>query len=95
VVFAAGSLGTNLLLANCKHGGSLPRISDRLGESGAHQQRVDPDGAPAEDRKTWNDVAISCSIHVDHDTHIEFVNYGRNATSCRCCTPCWSARAVG
>ena len=32
-----------------------------------------------EDRETWNDVAISCSVHVDHDTHIEFVNYGRNA----------------
>jgi len=32
VVFAAGPLGTNQLLANCKHGGSLPAVSDRLGE---------------------------------------------------------------
>ena len=32
VIFAAGALGTNELLANCKHGGSLPRVSDRLGE---------------------------------------------------------------
>ena len=31
VVVAAGALGTNQLLANCKHGGALPRISDRLG----------------------------------------------------------------
>jgi cholesterol oxidase len=31
VVFAAGALGTNLLLASCKHSGSLPRISNRLG----------------------------------------------------------------
>ena len=30
-----------------------------------------------EDRGTWNDVAISSSIHVDADTHIEFVTYGR------------------
>jgi cholesterol oxidase len=79
VVFAAGSLGTNHLLANCKHGGSLPWVSDRLGEL----VRTNSESILAvrlpEDRKTWNDVAISCSIHVDHDTHIEFVNYGRNA----------------
>lgn len=31
VIFTAGALGTNLLLANCKHSGSLPRISNRLG----------------------------------------------------------------
>jgi cholesterol oxidase len=31
-----------------------------------------------QDIKNWNDVAISSSIHVDHDTHIEFVNYGQN-----------------
>ena len=32
VVVAAGALGTNKLLARCKLRGSLPRISDRLGE---------------------------------------------------------------
>ncbi|HWO46833.1 MAG TPA: GMC family oxidoreductase N-terminal domain-containing protein, partial [Solirubrobacterales bacterium] len=32
VVIAAGALGTNNLLANCKHGGSLPRLSDRIGD---------------------------------------------------------------
>ncbi len=77
VVFAAGSLGTNALLANCKHGGSLPAVSDRLGEL----VRTNSESILAvrlpEDRRTWNDVAISCSVHVDHDTHIEFVNYGR------------------
>ena len=79
VIFAAGSLGTNELLANCKHGGSLPRISDRLGEL----VRTNSESILAvrlpEDYRTWNDVAISCSIHVDRDTHVEFVNYGRNA----------------
>lgn len=79
VVFAAGSLGTNRLLANCKHSGSLPKVSDRLGEL----VRTNSESILAvllpEDRKLWNDVAISCSIHVDHDTHIEFVNYGRKA----------------
>ena len=79
VVFAGGALGTNELLANCKHGGSLPQVSDRLGEL----VRTNSESILAvrlpEDRNTWNDVAISCSMHINHDTHIEFVNYGRNA----------------
>jgi cholesterol oxidase len=79
VVFAAGSLGTNRLLASCKLGGSLPGVSNRLGEL----VRTNSESILAvrlpEDRKTWNDVAISCSIHVDQDTHIEIVNYGRHA----------------
>ena len=31
VVLAAGALGTNRLLADCRHSGSLPRVSERLG----------------------------------------------------------------
>jgi cholesterol oxidase len=77
VVFSAGPLGTNQLLANCKHGGSLPQVSDRLGEL----VRTNSESLLAvllpQDINNWNDVAISSSIHVDHDTHIEFVNYGR------------------
>jgi cholesterol oxidase len=77
VVFSAGALGTNSLLANCKHGGSLPRISNQLGEL----VRTNSESILAvklpDDRQTWNDVAISSSIHVDADTHIEFVTYGR------------------
>jgi len=79
VVLAAGSLGTNHLLANCKHGGSLPQVSDRLGELVRTNSESILTVRLPEDRRTWHDVAISCSIHVDHDTHIEFVNYGRNA----------------
>lgn len=79
MIFAAGALGTNHLLANCKHGGSLPRISDRLGELVRTNSESILTVRLPEDRKTRNDVAISCSIHVDQDTHIEFVSYGRNA----------------
>jgi cholesterol oxidase len=79
VVFGAGSLGTNQLLADCKHSGSLPNISDRLGELVRTNSESILTVRLPEDRKTWNDVAISCSIHIDHDTHIEFVNYGQNA----------------
>jgi cholesterol oxidase len=77
VVFAAGPIGTNRLLANCKHSGSLPKVSNRLGELVRTNSESILTVRLPEDRKTWEDVAISCSIHVDHDTHIEFVTYGR------------------
>ena len=50
VVIAAGALGTNQLLANCKHGGSLPRLSDRLGDLVRTNSRVDPGGDRARRR---------------------------------------------
>lgn len=79
VVFASGSLGTNELLANCKHGGSLPAISDRLGELVRTNSESILTVRLPEDRKTWNDVTASSSVHVNSDTHIEFLTYGRNA----------------
>jgi cholesterol oxidase len=78
VVFAAGALGTNDLLARCKHSGALPGISDRLGSlvrtnSEAILAVTLPAGTAFEPAR---DVAISASIHTSHDTHIEFVTYG-------------------
>lgn len=79
VVFAGGSLGTNELLANCKHGGSLPRISDRLGELVRTNSESILTVRLPEDRETWKDVTASSSVHVSQDTHVEFLTYGRNA----------------
>ncbi|WP_244109446.1 FAD-dependent oxidoreductase [Burkholderia anthina] len=79
VIFAGGALGTNELLANCKHGGSLPLISNRLGELVRTNSESILTVRLPEDRQTWNDVAASVSVHVNHDTHIEFLTYGRNA----------------
>ena len=78
VVVAAGALGTNRLLARCKLGGSLPRISDRLGElvrtnSEAILAVTLPSNAPDMTKR----VAISSSVYPDPDTHIETVTYGR------------------
>jgi cholesterol oxidase len=78
VVIAAGALGTNLLLANCKARGSLPAVSDRLGElvrtnSESILAVTLPSGTDWEPNR---DVAISASIHPRPDTHIEFVTYG-------------------
>lgn len=78
VVVAAGALGTNRLLANCKHRGSLARISDRLGQLvRTNSESVLAVTLPDESQNIWNSVAISASIHVDQDTHIEVVTYGR------------------
>jgi cholesterol oxidase len=82
VVFAAGPLGTNKLLAACRLHGSLPRLSDRVGKlvrtnSEAILAVTLPPGAPDIQRR----VAITGSIYPDPDTHIETVVYGDAADS--------------
>jgi cholesterol oxidase len=82
VVFAAGPLGTNKLLAACRLHGSLPRLSDRVGKlvrtnSEAILAVTLPPGAPDIQRR----VAITGSIYPDPDTHIETVVYGDVADS--------------
>jgi len=80
VIFAAGALGTGELLATLKHGGSLPRISDQLGQLvRTNSESILAINLPAADeRKPWADVAISASVHPDADTHFEFCTYGRH-----------------
>ena len=79
VIFAAGALGTNELLANCKHGGSLPRVSDRLGELVRTNSESVLTVLLPEDRDSWRDVTASSSVHVDADTHVELLTYGSDA----------------
>jgi cholesterol oxidase len=78
VVFAAGALGTNQLLADCRHAGALPGLSDRLGSLvRTNSESVLAVTLPADSAlEPWRDVAISGSIHPQADTHIEFVTYG-------------------
>ena len=78
VIFAAGALGTNQLLADCKASGSLPNISDRLGTLvRTNSESILAVTLPADTRlEPWRDVAISGSIYPEPNTHIEFVTYG-------------------
>jgi cholesterol oxidase len=79
IVLSAGALGTNRLLARCKLTGSLPRISDRLGQLvRTNSESVLGVTLPEGMARPWNDVAISASIFPRSDTHIEFVTYGRH-----------------
>lgn len=80
VVIAAGALGTNALLARCKHDGGLPRVSERLG----HLVRTNSESIlavtlPDDALQPARDVSISASVHLNHDTHIELVTYGAKA----------------
>jgi len=77
VILSAGALGTNHLLANCKHGGSLPNISHRLGRLvRTNSESILAVTLPDDSLKLSRSVAISSSIHTDADTHIEVVTYG-------------------
>jgi cholesterol oxidase len=77
VIVAAGALGTNTLLANCRHSGALPQISDRLGDLvRTNSESIQSVTAPDDERDFSRSVAITSSIYPDPDTHIEVVTYG-------------------
>jgi cholesterol oxidase len=83
VVVAAGALGTNKLLQQCRLTGALPRISNRLGELVRTNSEMIlavtvPEDYPEDLTKR---VAISGSIYPDPDTHIETVSYGKAGDS--------------
>lgn len=78
VVFAGGAVATNELLAHCKHAGSLPRISDRLGTLVRTNSEAVVSVLLPEDRETWRDVTASSRVILDGDTQIELLTYGRH-----------------
>jgi cholesterol oxidase len=85
VVLSGGALGTNELLARCRHNGDLPNLSPRLGElvrtnSEAILVVTVPKGrVEALTRR----VAITSSIYPDPHTHIETVTYGAGGGAIR------------
>lgn len=76
VVFSAAALGTQTLLHRLKAKGSLPAVSDRLGEL----SRTNSEAALMAVSRTRTDmadgVAISSSIHPEPYTHVEVCRYG-------------------
>ncbi len=82
VVLAAGPLGTNKLLQRCRHNGSLPNISHRLGELvRTNSEAILAVTAPDDSVDYTKRVAISGSIYPDANTHIETVSYGHAGDS--------------
>jgi cholesterol oxidase len=85
VVVAGGALGTNKLLQRCRLGGSLPLISERLGELvRTNSESILTVTVPEEHHEDLTRrVAISSSIYPDAHTHIETVTYGDGGDSMR------------
>jgi cholesterol oxidase len=82
VVVAAGPLGTNRLLAACKLHGSLPALSDRVGDLvRTNSEAILAVTLPRDAPDIMQRVAITGSIYPDPDTHIETVVYGDAADS--------------
>jgi len=80
VVLSAGVLGTVKLLLECKDRGSLPNVSDRLGE----QVRTNSEailGVTTSDRSVnySKGIAITTSFHPDEHTHVEVVRYSEGS----------------
>ncbi|BBH16782.1 putative cholesterol oxidase ChoD [Nocardioides baekrokdamisoli] len=81
VVFAAAALGTQKLLHRLKEDGSLPGLSDRLGEL----TRSNSEAIIGVQSRTRHDfaqgVAITSSIHPEPQTHVEVCSYGKGQNS--------------
>ncbi|MCX6467772.1 MAG: GMC family oxidoreductase [Corynebacteriales bacterium] len=84
VIVAAGTYNTQKLLHLAKDDGSLPALSDALGQLtrtnsesilGAMRSKVDPTDDFSEG------VAITSSIHPASDTHIEPCRYGKGSNA--------------
>ena len=79
VIFAAGVLGTVKLLLQCKEKGSLPRISDQLG----NVVRTNSEallGITSKSRNDlWEGVAIAAKVEVDDVTHLEAVRFSKGS----------------
>jgi len=84
VVFAAGAWGTQRLLHRMSYDGRLGDLSPHLGEltrtnsealGGAMTVKV------PRDVDLTKGVAITSSFHVDHETHVENVRYGKGSNA--------------
>lgn len=77
VIFSGGVMGTVKLLHRCKAMGSLPKISDQLG----NVVRTNSEtlvGVKANDGEDYSKgIAITSGVYPDEDTHIETVRYGK------------------
>jgi len=77
VVFAAAALGTQKLLHTLKEDGTLPGLSDRLGElTRSNSEAII--GVTSRSRDDFaQGVAITSSIHPEPQTHVEVCTYGK------------------
>ncbi len=82
VVFSAGALGTNDLLAKCKESGNLKDLSDTLGKNSRTNSEV-MTGLTAGRKVDFNPegVAITSGLFVNENTHVEVVRYPKGSSA--------------
>lgn len=78
VVFSAGVLGTVDLLCRLKDRGSLPRLSDQLGQRVRTNSEAIMGVAVKDDRDQSKGIAIASGFYPRDDTHVEICRYGEN-----------------
>ena len=80
VVFSAGVLGTIKLLLKLKGQGSLPRVSDRLGQDiRTNNESLICIRTHEKGDDLSEGVAIGSILHTDDDSHMEVVRYGKGS----------------
>jgi cholesterol oxidase len=80
VVLAASALGTMDLLLKMKQSGSLPNLSDRLGEDvRTNSESILGVRFPGARFDMSKGIAIGSGIHLDQFTHIEATRYSRGS----------------
>jgi len=78
VIFAGGVLGSVKLLHQCKSRGSLPGISDQLGNvTRTNSETLLGVVARNRDVDYSKGIAITSGVYPDENTHIETVRYGK------------------
>ncbi|HEX5064248.1 MAG TPA: GMC family oxidoreductase [Kofleriaceae bacterium] len=80
VVLSASALGTMDLLMRMKRSGSLPAISDKLGDDvRTNSESIVGVRFPGTDLDMSKGIAIGSGIHIDRFTHIEATRYPRGS----------------
>jgi len=80
VVFSASSLGTMELLFHLKEKGSLPAISNQLGQHvRTNSESLIGARTPGYSQDVSQGVAIGSGIYIDEHTHIEAVRYPKGS----------------
>lgn len=79
VVFSAAALGTQNLLHRLRAGGSLPRISPRLGELARTNSEVNLYATSRTRTDLAEGIVGTSSIHPDVHTHIEAFRHGKGS----------------
>ncbi len=78
VVFSAGTLGTVKLLLRCKESGSLPGLSEQLGNYVRTNNEALLGATARDDAVDYSHgIAITSGVFPDDDTHVEIVRYGK------------------